>query len=263
MAKAKPKAKKNSNLIWLPNLVTAGNLMAGFAAIAIAVDRASTGRPLADFGICAWLVVLAGGMDFLDGKLAKWTGTTSAFGMRMDSFADGVSFGLAPAVLMACTFLRSPAGSLPSGLGEAAAGLYFVCAAIRLARYNVAAGPSTKNFQGLPSPAAAATVVSFYMVSRLQPPQTWFSAVLVAGVGLLMVSTIPFVALKGKRAGELKLMVAVILALLLLLVPFGWKDIFWTMMAYVSVLGWGWVLVFRQEALPLKDERTRKSHSPA
>ena len=108
------------------------------------------------FATAAVFIGVAAIVDMLDGRIARMTGTTSEFGMELDSLADIVSFGLAPAIL-AFAWGLEPLGRL----GWAGAFLYVTCAALRLARFNIQAGSVDKRyFVGMPSPAAAAVVAT-------------------------------------------------------------------------------------------------------
>jgi CDP-diacylglycerol---serine O-phosphatidyltransferase len=146
--------------VW-PTLATVMNLICGFSAIAAAGGG--------NFERAAWLVLAAMVFDAADGRLARLTRTSSQFGAELDSLADVVSFGVAPAYLIhnysvflhgATTF---PAPRILEGYAWAASGLYVVCAALRLARFNVETGldaESHRSFKGLPSPAAAGLLVT-------------------------------------------------------------------------------------------------------
>lgn len=142
----------------LPTLFTAGNLAAGVTAILCAAHNM--------LGIGAALVFVAMICDLLDGKVARMTGTDGAFGAELDSLADIVSFGVAPAMLLHRLVLGD------SGVwaqGERFIWLvtivYVVFTAIRLARYNVEIGDgSTTTFKGLPSPGAAAVLCSWILL---------------------------------------------------------------------------------------------------
>jgi CDP-diacylglycerol--serine O-phosphatidyltransferase len=133
----------------LPNLFTLAALFGGFYAVVMAMN----GRfDLATTGVFAAML-----LDSLDGRVARMTHTQSAFGEQMDSLADMVSFGAAPA-LIAYEWALRPLGRW----GWIAAFVYCACAALRLARFNVNTGVVDKRyFQGLPSPAAAALVAGF------------------------------------------------------------------------------------------------------
>src|SRR5262245_16344398 len=138
----------------LPSLFTVGNLFCGYACIMFAMRG--------DLTTAAPFIGIAFVLDGLDGRIARLTGTTSAFGIEMDSLADVVSFGLAPAVLASAWGL-----SELGRWGWAAGFLYVTAAALRLARFNINTGSHTdkRYFVGMPSPAAAgvpAATVYFY-----------------------------------------------------------------------------------------------------
>ena len=134
----------------LPNMMTLGNLVCGFAAVTQAAD--------ANFELAAWLILFAMIFDALDGKLARMTNATSDFGAQLDSLADIVTFGVAPAFLV-----KMMAAGFPPKTGWIICALYVACTALRLAKFNVETGlddASHKYFIGLPSPAAAGLVAS-------------------------------------------------------------------------------------------------------
>jgi len=139
--------KRPRGVYWLPNLFTTASLFCGFTSIVQGMNHR--------FDLAAMLCFFALIFDSLDGRVARWTGTTSAFGEQYDSLSDMVSFGAAPALIMYEWALK--------GLGKfgwVAAFVYVAGAALRLARFNTNLGAVDKRFfQGLPSPAAAAMVV--------------------------------------------------------------------------------------------------------
>lgn len=131
----------------LPNLLTTAGLFAGFYAI--------MQSRLGHFEAACLGIYVAMIMDMLDGRLARLTNTMSDFGSEYDSLADMVSFGVAPSLVMYEWALH--------GLGKVggfAAFVFVACAALRLARFNVQTQSDKKYFIGLPSPAAAAIIVS-------------------------------------------------------------------------------------------------------
>ena len=143
----------------LPSVFTIGNLFFGFAAVIQALHH--------DFGTAAELIVVAGILDALDGRIARLTDSCSAFGAELDSLADLVSFGVAPAVL------AYQWGLAPHGQPFLAAFAFVLAAALRLARFNVHSHETDGScFAGLPSPAAAGLVV---LVVALHPgsPVGW------------------------------------------------------------------------------------------
>jgi len=132
----------------LPNLFTSANLVSGF----LSMIYAQKGQ----YAIAALVILLAAGLDCLDGKVARLTGSASAFGVEYDSLADLLSFGMAPGWLLYMWALRSL-----SPFGWLAAFAFVICGALRLARFNVqATGVQKYTFTGLPIPAAASVVAS-------------------------------------------------------------------------------------------------------
>ena len=141
----------------LPNLLTTGCLFSGFYAIVAAIDAAKPGN--GNFQPAAIAVFIAMIFDGLDGRIARMTRTESAFGKEYDSLADMVAFGIAPAVLVyQWGVVRiSEYGHEWRQFGWIIAFFYALCAALRLARFNLHSASGDKRyFQGLPSPSAAA-----------------------------------------------------------------------------------------------------------
>ena len=149
----------------LPTLMTAGNILCGYVATLQIFD----GRHLADishYHNAILLILAACVFDALDGRVARFSGSESAFGRELDSLADIVSFGVAPALLVHDIVLKDL--NTPKGLGWAISCLYLVCGAIRLARFNCIAAmdtkSSSKNFCGCPIPAAAGVISSLTLL---------------------------------------------------------------------------------------------------
>ncbi len=228
---------KNRGLYLLPHLFTTGNLFFGFYAII----KAAQGQPeQAALGI-----VLAGIFDTLDGRVARLARATSAFGREYDSIADTVSFGVAPAML------AYHAGNL-AVLGRAGwilTFLFTVCAALRLARFNVSPGRYPGRFEGLPSPAAAGMVAATqWIVSFLREIGSSFTvpesvvAMSIAGLGLLMVSAIPYRSFKEfDMRHPFRTLVMVVLAILLIILE-PKVTLFVIGIAYVASgpIEWAW-----------------------
>ena len=200
--------KPPKGIYMLPNLVTLAALFGGFYAIVMAMN----GR----FDLAALGVFCAMVLDGLDGRIARMTNTQSAFGEQMDSLADMVSFGAAPALIAYEWALR--------GLGRwgwIAAFVYCACAALRLARFNVNTAVVDKRFfQGLPSPAAAALVVGFlWLMIELEvsgPTVAWPMFVMCLYSGLTMVSNVPFYSFKDlqmRRSVPFVVIVLIVLAI--------------------------------------------------
>jgi CDP-diacylglycerol--serine O-phosphatidyltransferase len=187
----------------LPSIFTVANMFCGYACVVYAMrGELETAAPFIGIAVV---------LDMLDGRIARLTATTSAFGREFDSLADVISFGLAPAVL-AFSWGLSPLGRL----GWAAGFLFVTAAALRLARFNIqsVASLDKRYFVGLPSPAAAgvpaATVFAWPYPLTDYPPAVLALAVVLLPA-LLMVSTIRFRSFKridlGWRRSYLSLFV--------------------------------------------------------
>jgi len=203
----------------LPSLLTLGNLLGGFYAIVSAYDG--------DYGRAAVAILIAGVLDALDGLVARLTGSTSDFGVQLDSLADLVSFGVAPGVL-AYTWALLPLNRI----GWLACFLFVSCGALRLARFNIQARKGDKRyFVGLPIPAAGAFIASFVLFMKdsssivlfqreiLSPSVTTvLVAVAIYLLSFLMVSRVRYRSLKGidfKKRRPFALLVILILLILL------------------------------------------------
>jgi CDP-diacylglycerol---serine O-phosphatidyltransferase len=185
-------------IYWLPNLLTTVALFAGFYAIVMAMS--------ARFEQAAIAIFVAAVFDGLDGRVARFTRTQSAFGAEYDSLSDMVSFGVAPALVVYVWALKDFAAMkdlvvigpwLATKLGWIAAFIYCVCAALRLARFNTTLDIADKRFfQGLPSPAAACLVAGLvWAMGEYQIRGTevkWLAWGLTLFAGLSMVSSFKF-----------------------------------------------------------------------
>ena len=224
-----PRRRRLRSAAFLPTLLTVGNLVCGFAAIhfalramydfgagvpsamPLALQSSALERMLPSFlSVGAGLVILGMLFDGFDGLVARATRSTTNFGGQLDSLADVVTCGVAPATLMLAFMTTQLAGDaiIPSPVSEhflgratwIAAALYVAFAAIRLARYNVEHAQADfdyRSFRGLPSPGAAAILVAMillqdqvgttarYLIACTIP----LVAVVIAG---LMVSRIPY-----------------------------------------------------------------------
>lgn len=179
----------------LPSLFTLANMMAGYYGIIAAVQG--------EIQLAVTMIVFAGMLDSLDGRIARMTNTVSEFGKELDSLSDFLSFGVAPALIL-----------YHWGLGEVGrwgwmlAFLLPVAAALRLARFNVQQKGSDKRFfLGLPAPmAAAAAVLPLYYLPQDQADLTlwWKRATVlwVVTISLLMVSRIRYRSFKELNVGS-------------------------------------------------------------
>jgi CDP-diacylglycerol--serine O-phosphatidyltransferase len=179
----------------VPNVLTLLALCAGMTAMRFAMNGNFVGAVFA--------IIVAGIFDGLDGRIARLLKSTSSFGAELDSLADFVSFGVAPASVL---YLWTMSGL--AGLGWAIVLFYAVCCALRLARFNTEAGSdrpayASLFFTGVPAPAGAGLVMVPMFLSfewgdwLFRSP--YLNALTVAGVALLMVSKVPTVSLKRIR----------------------------------------------------------------
>jgi len=162
----------------LPTMMTLGNALCGFAAIFVATRPADAALPFGLTALVLGCVLIFCGMvlDGLDGGVARLTRSTSDLGEQLDSMADMVTFGVAPAVLAVTLIgIETPFGggrgdTYFDRLGLVAAMIYVACTALRLARFNVELGsaeqPDHSDFKGLPSPGAAGTVASLVLLHQ-------------------------------------------------------------------------------------------------
>lgn len=194
----------------LPNLITAAGIFAGFFVIIATVDG--------NYNRAAWFILLAAIFDGLDGKVARLTGTTSKFGVELDSLADVISFGVAPAVLLYDWALR-PYGKL----GWLAAFLFVICGALRLARFNVQVSTvESRRFVGLPIPAAACIVATcvliFFQLGGTGTVRMVSMVVLVFLLAFLMISNIPYLSFKDPELFKRQPFRMLVMAIMLLIV---------------------------------------------
>jgi CDP-diacylglycerol--serine O-phosphatidyltransferase len=187
--------KPRRGIYLLPNLFTTGALFSGFYAVVAGMNQ--------QFEVAAIAIFVAMVLDGFDGRIARMTNTSSAFGAEYDSLSDMVSFGVAPA-LVTFSWVLGDLGKL----GWFAAFIYVAGAALRLARFNTQIGFADKRyFVGLPSPAAAAAVGGLVWSATahdIDPaPYAYAIAAFVSAAGILMVSNVLYysfkdVDLKGK-----------------------------------------------------------------
>ena len=180
-------------LFLLPSLFTIGNMFCGYACIVYAMRG--------NLSAAAEFIGIAFVLDALDGRIARLTNTTSAFGLELDSLADVISFGLAPAVLALTWGLSELAR-----VGWASGFIFVTAAAMRLARFNIqsASHLDKRYFVGMPTPAAA-SVVAATIYAWPYPlagyPQAGAAVAVVLVPAALMVSTVRFRSFKTINFG--------------------------------------------------------------
>lgn len=195
----------------IPNLLTMANISAGFlAVVATGHDR---------FDLAVWLIVAAILLDMFDGRVARWLGTTSAFGQQLDSFSDAVSSGVAPAFLVQRAVL-APLGPL----GTIASLVYLLAGVGRLTRFNLTSDAHVKarKTMGVPIPVAAGYMLVLVVMREHMP--AWVAAAVAIIMAALMVSRIRLPELRGNDVVGL-LMVTGIAAYFWVLLQPGWVPV--------------------------------------
>jgi CDP-diacylglycerol---serine O-phosphatidyltransferase len=280
----------------LPSLVTLLNAVCGFAAIHFTArgmndpERLWLEKPeLTFFAAAAWMIFLAMVCDGLDGFVARMARSSSSFGGQLDSLADMVSFGVAPAFLMLRiveSYFKdvigpvSPVfGSMPGKLLWLVAAMYICCTALRLARFNVEHETLDKEhlgFSGLPSPAAAGVVASLVLLYSdylqgldAQEVVPIVSRIIIyllpwitIGVALLMVSRVPYrhvinQYVRGRRSfGHMVWVVALVLFLF-------WKPqltmaIVFIAFAATGAVRWVWLMHLKKHFVHISDSAPGK-----
>jgi CDP-diacylglycerol--serine O-phosphatidyltransferase len=244
----------------LPTLFTSGNIFLGFLAIlqtfqgALMIQAGDLG-PNEHLSTAAKAIGFAVFFDGLDGRIARMTNTTSDFGRELDSLADAITFGLAPAVLAFVWGVQFVApvweGRVLSHLiraGYVVSFFYLLCGAARQARFNNQSNPVLKNpgrpdrkyFAGMPIPAGAgfiAAIVFFFdaaPVVNVYISIVWLAAT--ACVGLLMVSTWRYPSLKQVSAAKPRSPLVVLVFGLFIYLIWNWAQIVLLILAvaYVS-----------------------------
>jgi len=270
-----------SRIYFLPNLMTAGNLFCGFMAVINCIqarlaetspDHLYLGGNSSDhYRAAVYFIFGAAAFDMLDGRLARMGGRESLFGAEFDSLADVVSFGIAPALMM-FFFILSPSQGVVwfRNIGWFVGFVYLLCAAMRLARFNVITNPllkrsqkeANKDFLGLPVPAAAGTVASvmLFLLNLAESDKSlnrWAFALppLMLLVAFLMMSSIRYpsgktIDLQTKTRFRTFALALVILGLLILYKEIG---------LLVICLGYIFFGIFRQFHDP---SMNRKPHLP-
>jgi CDP-diacylglycerol--serine O-phosphatidyltransferase len=254
---SRPRRRRLRSLAFVPTLVTLGNLLCGFAAIhfglramwdlgaGITPEQSETlrnaawERVLPSFlSVGAGLILVGMVLDCFDGLIARVTRSTTNFGGQLDSLADVVTFGVAPATLMVAFMTKELAGDsiIPSPLSGhfwgrltwVSAAVYVAFGAVRLARYNVEhaeVGFNHKTFRGMPIPGAAAVLVALIIFQEQQifvaarTALVYAMPVVAMTLALLMVSRIPYrrfhrASLVGRRPFGQLLVVILVLAVL-------------------------------------------------
>jgi CDP-diacylglycerol---serine O-phosphatidyltransferase len=226
----------------LPNLITLLALCAGLTAIRMAVENR--------LDLALGAIVLAATLDGIDGRIARMLKGTSRFGAELDSLADFVNFGVAPALILYFWGLHELKNA-----GWIAALVFAICAALRLARFNVMIDDPNQPawagnfFTGIPAPAGAITVLLPIYLNFLGVSNglvtVWLTFLYTLAIALLMVSRLP--VFSGKRVGkrvppDMVLPVFVVVVLFFaLLISYPWAVLTIGSVAYLGCLPFGWL----------------------
>jgi CDP-diacylglycerol---serine O-phosphatidyltransferase len=252
-----------------PSLLTLGNLAAGIISILLSAD----GR----FSAAAWCIIVGIVMDMLDGRVARWAGATSQFGLELDSLCDAVTFGIAPGMLMYGVGLNQLGRP-----GFAIVIFFGMAAVLRLARFNLKAqsGEPSTHFVGLPVPGAAGILASFVLsyelfgneaitvktIPLIMERMPFFFKLVPATMillAILMVSPVHYGSFKGMKLGRPKSiqLLVVVAAMFLLIFTFPQNMIFLVFFLYVlsGLMGLAWRFYHAQRARILGRKFRRRS----
>ncbi|MDT8326410.1 MAG: phosphatidylcholine/phosphatidylserine synthase [Roseovarius sp.] len=222
----------------LPNMLTVAAICAGITAIRLGVQG--------DFVRAVQLLLIAGVLDGLDGRLARLLRSSSAMGAELDSLADFLNFGVAAPLVVYYWGLQG----VSRQAGWIAVLFFAVCCVMRLARFNVSSreeggkGGSGAYFEGLPSPAGALLAmlpmfVTFAIPGMPTPPAPLIGLYM-AGVGLLMISPVPVWSFKKTKISRenVKFFLLGFACVAAALVLFTWTALIVMCLAYVAVVIW-------------------------
>lgn len=211
---------------FLPNTFTALNIACGFFSIILGWKQ--------QFYFASMILVLGAIFDSVDGRVARMTGTQSAFGEQFDSISDVVSFGVAPAFLAYNRFFTDL-----GRIGLIAAFIFLLCGALRLARFNANIDRvSSDFFQGLPIPSGALAILGLTLLSTVVPEIENYKPLIVLyviGIAFLMISNIPFNSFKNSPwvKAHKKRVLLIIFLIITLTAVYEEVMIFSVMMIYI------------------------------
>ncbi|MGR3462972.1 MAG: CDP-alcohol phosphatidyltransferase family protein [Roseovarius sp.] len=243
---SRPPRKELTLAQLLPNMLTVAAICAGITAIRMGVQG--------DYVRAVQLLLIAGVLDGLDGRLARLLRSTSAMGAELDSLADFVNFGVAAPLVIYLWGLQDMRHA-----GWIAVLFFAVCCVMRLARFNVssreegAKGGSGAYFQGLPSPAGALLAMlpmffAFALPGMAQPPAP-LVALYMAAVGLLMISPVPVWSFKRTKISRenVKFFLLAFACVAAALTLFTWGALIVICLAYVAVVVWAAVFWYPKD----------------
>jgi CDP-diacylglycerol--serine O-phosphatidyltransferase len=266
----KPRRRLSKGMYILPSLFTTANMALGYYAILEVMHATATEYFHLDNAAKA--IGFAVLFDGLDGRIARMTGTSSDFGKELDSLADAITFGVAPAILawtwgfnLMPTVLLTEWHIKLTQLGAIASFLFLIAGASRLARFNITNNPQPSNpgrpgkkyFVGMPIPAGAGVIAAVVHFEAGDPIASWYTALtwlaMVTTVGYLMVSTWRFYSFKDIdfRSSHPFRMIVFMAALFASIFFFSRKVLFAIALLYtISGVFWRVQWIFRRKTGP-------------
>ena len=213
---------------FIPNLITLMSLIAGISSIKFSIQ--------ANWKLAVLMIMLAAFFDFFDGWMARKLKKSSQFGAELDSLSDFISFGLAPSLLINLCFTHEL-----GRIGWVISLFYIVCAALRLARFNIEnMKEQSKVFYGIPSPAAAGVIMIPLYLNFIDQVQFTINyplicAVLTTFAGIMMISRVPTPSVKNLKVKTLyfRLMIISVAIVLIFLISYFWQTTLLVAVAYL------------------------------
>ncbi len=215
---------------FIPNLITLMSLIAGISSIKFSIQ--------ANWKLAVLMIMLAAFFDFFDGWMARKLKKSSQFGAELDSLSDFISFGLAPSLLINLCFTHEL-----GRIGWVISLFYIVCAALRLARFNIEnMKEQSKVFYGIPSPAAAGVIMIPLYLNFIDQVQFIINyplicAVLTTFAGIMMISRVPTPSVKNLKVKTLyfRLMIISVSIVLIFLISYFWQTTLLVAIAYLLI----------------------------
>ena len=215
---------------FIPNLITLMSLIAGISSIKFSIQ--------ANWKLAVLMIMLAAFFDFFDGWMARKLKKSSQFGAELDSLSDFISFGLAPSLLINLCFTHEL-----GRIGWVISLFYIVCAALRLARFNIEnMKEQSKVFYGIPSPAAAGVIMIPLYLNFIDQVQFTINyplicAVLTTFAGIMMISMVPTPSVKNLKVKTLyfRLMIISVAIVLIFLISYFWQTTLLVAIAYLLI----------------------------
>ncbi|MDC3146285.1 CDP-diacylglycerol--serine O-phosphatidyltransferase [Alphaproteobacteria bacterium] len=215
---------------FIPNIITLMSLIAGISSIKFSIQ--------ANWKLAVLMIMLAAFFDFFDGWMARKLKKSSQFGAELDSLSDFISFGLAPSLLINLCFTHEL-----GRIGWVISLFYIVCAALRLARFNIEnMKEQSKVFYGIPSPAAAGVIMIPLYLNFIDQVQFTINyplicAVLTTFAGIMMISRVPTPSVKNLKVKTLyfRLMIISVAIVLIFLISYFWQTTLLLAIAYLLI----------------------------